>query len=228
MTTKAKKAGSKAGNQYGTFKVKYCSLNQARFIEKLLNERVHDMTINPNEVNIKHASRIIDELLKCPKRPEAIVPISEKQLSFLDLLLQSRQGAENYKSDYLRENKLVSVHELNKDQATTFINTLLTLPKIVKQIQVEVGAYRHNGVIYSVRKGRQSGNIHAFTFNQETKTWDYARGIVYELQPNERLTRIEAIAFGSLTGTCVHCGATLTQRKSVLNGMGAVCESKYN
>lgn len=227
MQTKPKRAGSKAGNQYGTFKVKYASHSQAKFIERLLNERVHTMEINPFEVNIKHASRIIDELLKCEKKPAFIAPISEKQLSFIDLLLKTRQGADYVTYSYLRSLKLTSIHTLNKDQTSDLINALTALPKIVREI-VEVGAYRHNGVIYSVRKGRQSGNTHAFTFNHETKKWEFARGVLYELSANERLTLSEASEFGVLTGTCVHCGATLTQRKSVVAGMGRICASKYN
>lgn len=224
---KSKTAGSKAGNQYGTFKVRFCSQSQARFIERLLGERIHNLDIkNPNEVNVKHASRIIDELLKCPKKPEYVAPISDKQTSFLDLLFKSRQGADTITNSYLKSLNLDSIFALNKDQATNLISALNQQPKIVRTI-VDVGAYKHDGVIYSVRKGRESGNTHAFSFNFQTKKWEFARGVIYELVDTERLSLVEAIQFGVLTGTCVHCGATLTQRKSVLQGIGPVCAKKY-
>lgn len=225
---KGKKAGSKAGNQYGTFKVKFCSPSQGKFIERLLNERVHEFNItNPYQVNIKHASRIIEQLLACPKKLELIPPISEKQISFIDLLFKTRQGADYETYNYLRNSKLKSIHELNKDQASDLITKLQSLPKIVLE-PAEVGAYNFNGEIISVRKGRQSGNTHAFRFNHETKQWEFARGVVYQIRPEMKLTLSQASQFGVLTGTCVHCGVTLTQRKSVIAGMGRVCASKYS
>ena len=226
--TVAKRAGSKAGNQYGTFKVKYCSPAQSRFIERLLNERIHEFNITDvTQINIKHASRIIEQLLQCPKKPQNISPISEKQISFMDLLFKTRQGAVGLTNQVTESLNLKTIYDMNKDQATDLIDKLTQLPKIVREL-VEVGAYKHNGVIYSVRRGRQSGRTHAFTFNFQTKSWEFARGVLYELESHERLTLSEASQFGVLTGTCVHCGVTLTQRKSVIAGMGKVCASKYN
>ena len=225
---KGKKAGSKAGNRYGTFKVKFCSPSQGRFIERLLNERIHEFTItNPYEVNLKHASRIIDQLLQCPKKAEFVSPISDKQISFIDLLTKTRMGATDFIATYVASVNKQSIHELTKDEAGNMLDTLTRLPKITREV-VEVGAYMHNGVIYSVRRGRQSGNTHAFSFNHDTKQWEYAKGVLFDLVPSERLSLSQASEFGVLTGTCVHCGATLTQRKSVVAGMGRVCASKYN
>jgi len=227
-TTTGKPAGSKAGNQYGTFKVHYCSPAQARFIARLLEERVHDFKItDATRVNKKHATRIIDQLLNCPKK--YIEPITEKQLSYADLLLKTRIGADAILKACLHLSKVNTIYELDRDHAKKMIDSLVTLPKIqVAEPDLEVGAYRHNDQIFSVRKSRESGRLHAYVFNLVTKKWEFARGLVYEIKPEERLTLAQAMQFGASTGFCVHCGRTLTVQKSVVAGMGRVCASKYH
>ena len=230
MTTisKGKPAGAKAGNQYGTFKVHYCSPAQARFIARLLNERVHDFQIgDATRVNKKHATRIIDQLLKCPKK--VIDPVSEKQLSYLDLLIKTRSGADQYTDLFLQAEKKSAIFSLDRDQAKKLIDQLVRLPKAQQsEVAIEVGAYLHDGVVYSVRRNSGSGRLHAFSFDADRKQWIFARDIVYQIKPEERLTLAQASQFGASTGYCVHCGRTLTVQKSVVAGMGRVCASKYH
>ena len=105
MTTieNKKPAGSRASNGYGEFKVIPCSPAQARFIQRLLDERVHEFQIeNASLINKKHASRIIEQLLACPKKPEAIKPISEKQISYIYLLLVARKNGHVLLDNQLR------------------------------------------------------------------------------------------------------------------------------
>ena len=193
----------------------------------MLDERIHDFKIeNPNFVNKKHASRIIEQLLKCPKKPQFVTPISEKQISFINLCMQTRENASQIIDSYCTYRNVDVIYKLNKDNATELIGMLKNLPYMQRQ-EIEVGAYKMNETYYSVRKGRESGRNHAYAFDFETKSWQFARGVVYQLKPEMRLTLSEASSFGILTGTCVHCGATLTQRKSVVAGMGRVCASKY-
>ena len=224
--TKGKPAGAPASNQYGEFQVKYCSPAQARFIQRLLDERVHDFQISDAKtVNKKHASRIIEQLLKCPKKPEAIEPISEKQLSYIDALVQTREGASTI------VNSFGSVYRLDKDKARELIDTLVLLQykkQATPEEKLEVGAYLHDGVIYSIRKNSSSGRLHAFTFDHDLKAWSYARGIVNQIKPEERLTLAQASQFGAQTGCCVHCRRTLTVQKSIVAGMGKICASRYN
>lgn len=222
--TKGKPAGAPASNQYGEFQVKYCSPAQARFIQRLLDERVHDFQISDAKtVNKKHASRIIEQLLQCSKKPEAIEPISEKQLSYIDALVQTREGASEI------VNSFGSIYRLDKDKARDLIDSLVLLQyKQQAEPEIEVGAYLHDGVIYSVRKNSGSGRLHAFTFDHDLKAWSYARGIVNKIKKEERLTLAQASKFGAQTGCCVHCGRTLTVQKSIVAGMGKICASRYN
>jgi len=227
--TKGKPAGAPASNQYGEFQVKYCSPAQARFIQRLLDERVHDFQISDAKtVNKKHASRIIEQLLQCSKKPEAIEPISEKQLSYIDALTKTRSGADDFIALYLKSCNSDSIFKLDKDQGVSLINGLVLLHYMQKsEPQIEVGAYLHDGIIYSVRKNSGSGRLHAFTFDHDLKAWSYARGIVNKIKKEERLTLAQASKFGAQTGCCVHCGRTLTVQKSIVAGMGKICASRY-
>jgi len=226
---RGKPAGAPASNQYGEFAVKYCSPAQARFIQRLLDERVHEFEItNASKVNKKHASRIIKALLQCPKKPEAITPISEKQLSYIDALTQTRAGADEFIDLFLKSCNSDSIFKLDKDQGVSLINGLVLLHyKQKSEPQIEVGAYLHDGIIYSIRKNAGSGRLHAFTYDDRLKAWTFAKGMVHEIKPEERLTLAQASKFGAQTGCCVHCQRTLTVQKSIVAGMGKVCASRY-
>lgn len=54
----------------------------------------------------------------------------------------------------------------------------------------------------------------------------YAPGMVMRLQPEDRLTKEQAKAFGALYGTCVRCGRTLTLEESIERMMGKTCFGK--
>ena len=225
----AKLAGSGAGNQYGTFEVKYCSPAQARFIQRLLDERIHEFEItDANMINKKHASRIIEQLLKCPKKLEAIKPISEKQISFLELLTKSRVGAERITQNAFDKYEIDSLFKLNADQASELINYLVTQPKIPAPIEVTVGAYRKDGIFYSVRKVRDKEALYVLQYDPNTKEWIRNFKMLYTLKTTDRLSLSDASAFGVATGTCVHCGRSLTLQKSVVAGMGKWCATHYN
>jgi len=226
---KGKPAGSPASNGYGEFQVHYCSPAQARFIARLLEERVHDFEIeNPDQVNKKHASRIIEQLLACPKKPEAIKPISEKQISYIDLLSKARKGGENIVQLALIYDRVSSVHQLNGDQAKKLIDRLLIQPKALPPITVTVGAYKIGDVYYSIRKVRDSDALYCLRYNSDIKAWDKDQKAIYDLKPENRLSLSDASAFGIATGTCVHCARTLTLQKSVVAGMGKWCAQHYS
>ena len=232
MTTtinKGKPAGSKASNGYGEFQVHYCSPAQARFIARLLEERVHEFEIeNAEHVNKKHASRIIEQLLACPKKPEAIKPISEKQISYIDLLVKSRKGGESLLQLALLYDHVSSVHQFNGDQAKKLIDRLLIQPKALPPITVTVGAYKIGEIFYSVRKIRDREVLYALRYNPDLKAWEKDPKAIYDLKPENRLTLSDASAFGIATGTCVHCARTLTLQKSVVAGMGKWCAQHYS
>jgi len=227
-TTKGKPAGSRAGNKYGNdFKVQYCSPAQSRFIQQLLDSRIHLFEIaDATQINKKHASRIIEQLLTCPKKVEDY--ISDKQLSYIDLLLLSRNNAKNVIESAILANRVDSIHKLTRDQAKTLITRLVTLEKVAPPSDVTVGAYKVGDIYYSVRKRRESERLYVVQYDPINKAWINNFKVLTTLTQANRLSLSDASAFGIATGTCVHCGRTLTLQKSVVAGMGKWCASHYN
>jgi len=231
MTTieNKKPAGSRASNGYGEFKVIPCSPAQARFIQRLLDERVHEFQIeNASLINKKHASRIIETLLACPKKPESINPASDKQVAFITSLIEQKATGYLTVHRYLCDAKVKTTNELDRDIARKLITHLTALPDKPRPILVTVGAYKKDGIYYSIRKVRDSEALYALEYVPSTKEWTKNRSIIRQLVPEDRLTLSDASAFGVATGTCVHCGRTLTLQKSVVAGMGKWCASHYN
>ena len=223
-----KPAGSRAGNKYGNnFKVQYCSPAQSRFIQQLLDARIHQFEItDATQINKKHASRIIEQLLACPKKVEDF--ISDKQVSFIDLLLIGRDGAKSIVDLYLQNVNTDSIYKLTRDQAKVLITNLVQLPKAIAPINVTVGAYRVGDIYYSVRKYRDSERLYALQYDPDNKVWNKNFKVLTTLTQANRLSLSDASAFGIATGTCVHCHRTLTLQKSVVAGMGKWCATHYN
>lgn len=224
-----KPAGAPASNQYGQFAVHYASPAQQRYIAKLLSERDHTLTdVDPATVNLKHASDIIDSLLKFPLKSEFVVRASDKQVSFIESLVQSKVDGQTRLDRYLSDMSITSVGQLTSVTARKVIDGLLQLPSIPRDVQVDVGAYAYDGVLYSVRKARESGKLHAYHWSSASNKWEYSGNIKYDLRPEHRLSLADAMDFGIQTGTCVHCGRTLTDKDSVRYGMGSTCRKKYH
>ncbi len=120
-------------------------------------------------------------------------------------------------------------------------------PVPAAKLVLEDGMYRMDGTIYKVQHAvHGSGNQYAkelirteaveasagsFQYGPiEAKpagfTFAYAQGAVSKLRPEHRMTLEEAKAFGALYGVCCVCGATLTDEKSIANGIGPVCEGR--
>lgn len=95
----------------------------------------------------------------------------------------------------------------------------------------ELGMYRDaNGVIFRVKRSRESGNLYAMRFVPEAQTkserFVYERGGIYRLTPEMRMSVHEAQLVGVQFGICCVCGAELTATESVANGIGPVCAGR--
>lgn len=56
--------------------------------------------------------------------------------------------------------------------------------------------------------------------------WDMARGVVYKLRPEDKLTGEQAAEFGQLYGICMYCWSELTDERSIEVGYGPICANK--
>lgn len=95
----------------------------------------------------------------------------------------------------------------------------------------ELGMYRNaEGVMFRVKRSRQSGNLYAMRFVPEAQAkadrFVYERGGVFRLSADMRMTVEQAQLVGVQFGICCVCGAELTATESVANGIGPVCAKR--
>lgn len=232
MTTTAHRtAGSRGGNQYGEYKVRYASEKQVMFIQTLLSQKAHNEgEINFSTLNVQGATDLIKKLLTLPLREGYVIAPSEKQINFVKKLSQDKQGGIELLTNVLREQKVKAVEELSKQVVSGLINTLLAKEDTPVTI-TEVGAYLYEGEIYSIRLGVESRKWQVWSYSDEQKKYvrdESLLPLLKKIQPEHRLTLEQAINRSVQTGACCHCGRTLTLLKSVASGMGAVCAKKYH
>lgn len=230
MTTTHRKAGSRGGNQYGAYKVRYASERQQAFIKKLLDTKQHSFG-NPDltTINVQGATELISNLLKCSDKKGFERRITSAQLNFLMSLVGSKPQGEEKLRNALAKDNAKDVAELLFSTAQFLIEDIKQSPD--KQIVItNVGAYRYLGVVYSIRRGKESGKLQVWSLNPLLNKWTFdAKNykVLYELLPEHRLTLNEAVNASAQTGSCVHCGRTLSKLTSVAMGMGKICASKY-
>lgn len=211
---------------FGNQVVRGLTDRQANFITKLLNERIFDESKIPvgadNSINLHHARRVIEYLLSCPKNQNVIVPATEKQIAFAKSLIAKRVGGKDYEN--------VDLLTIDRAEVSAIIDTLVNLP-IKESLVLEVGAYRHKDIVYSVRKNVDNERRYAVTWiadvSGEFKWSERDYKIVHDINARERLSLKEAMEWGSQSGSCCHCGRPLTDPKSVATGIGAYCAKKY-
>jgi hypothetical protein len=231
QTTSHRKAGTRGGNQYGEYKVRYASPRQVQFIKTLFETKQHSLS-EPNweQLNVQGATELISALLKLPNREDRKRYISSKQENFLLHLVAIKEEGEQLLQASLLQEGVKDSSNLSFAIAQILIDTLVKAD--VKSIKfTEAGAYRINDTIFSIRKGRQSNKWQVWSFDSVSGRWfldSKNYGLLFEIKAENRLSLKEAIQHSALTGYCVNCGRTLTLASSVLKGMGRVCESKYS
>lgn len=223
MTTRTAYRGLAVGQYNGTGFVRGATSKQAAYISRLLNERIHDLPYKSgNEVNIRHASRIIDHLLECPVKPTAAAPTgerlaTEKQLAFIDKLLAER--------GYGNRTEVPTAK-----RASEIIDTLLAAPPVKKApaAELEAAIYLMGDVVVKVQRAvHGSGNMYAKRLDPATGRFEYEAGLIRKITPAMRMTLEQAKEFGAIYGVCCNCGRTLTNEDSIEAGIGPVCAGKF-
>jgi hypothetical protein len=107
--------------------------------------------------------------------------------------------------------------------------------------EVTDGMYRTpDGDVYKVQIAKQgSGRLYAkkLVAREEPKTqangkvitheFAYETGAISRLTADMKMTLDEAQEWGRLYGTCCRCGAALTDEKSIADGIGPICKSRF-
>ncbi len=100
---------------------------------------------------------------------------------------------------------------------------------------LEAGFYSMDSQIYKVQANLAGTRKYAKVLlvgeiaDGEFKgSWDYesAKGAIYHLRPEMKLSESEAAAFGKLYGICCICSARLTNEKSIERGIGPICAGR--
>lgn len=171
-------------------------------------------------VSKTRASSLIDVLQRQPTLAAADVPASPKQLDFLRSLIV-RKGYT------LHEDKIAKLSRRDVSELIDLLKGLVDqLRKSAPAKAADEGMYRLNGEIYKVQIAvHGSGRPYAKKLVETNGDWEFvvAPGAVYRLTADHKMTLDEAKEFGKLYGACCVCGRTLTDERSIAEGIGPRC-----
>lgn len=141
---------------------------------------------------------------------------SIKQVGFINTLVSER----------LHEQE-IDFANLTSAEASELIARLLRAPFRGAGV-LEVGMYRvANGDIYRVQPSRETGNLYAKKLDVIANSFAYEQGAIRKLKASDKMTLQQAKEWGMETGICCACGAFLTDERSVAEGIGPVCATRF-
>lgn len=165
--------------------------------------------------------------------PQAIrYPATEAQIARLIKALTERIEDPQASLDAI---KWVNEHRLSGSLVSAKITEYEAKPKVREAFShsttsgdLEVGMYRVDGEIYKVQMSQgyygSAGRLYAKHLTEEG--FQYAPGAIRKIRANHRMTLEEAKEYGRITNTCCVCGRTLTNEKSMAEGIGPKCSGK--
>lgn len=144
-------------------------------------------------------------------------PASERQVAYITTLISERGYPEP-----------VDIDTLTSKSASELITKLMAMPKLGRGSAKTLaqGMYHFEGEIYRLKESRETGRLYAKRLTIDHK-FEYAPGIAFRLTSDDKMTLEQAKAYGVETGICCVCGAFLTDERSVREGIGPICASKY-
>lgn len=167
-----------------------------------------------------------------------VMAATEKQLSFIKSLAKQILG-----TDELANQFIVKLHEDGALQSRMLVsgvideliakrNGMITAARPMYATSLEPGMYKTaDGTIYKVQVAPSTGRTYAKKLIPPTEfganaEFVYAPGAMRGLLPEQRMTLEEAKEWGCAFGTCICCGRTLTDERSIAAGIGPVCARK--
>lgn len=186
---------------------------------------------NIESMSLRGARDLIDRLLACPELPKASVPVSlatEKQLSFIDSLISSKECPEGSREWFDAKRS-----EITRDSAKAMIERLLKLAnKTVKNEQtgnaIPNGRYAIENAdgelrFYHIRTSK-AGRQYVCVMASDNEIYlKNGRSIIAEIAKDAESAMLR---YGREIGACGHCGRTLTDESSREAGIGPICASK--
>jgi Family of unknown function (DUF6011) len=218
---------------------KLMTLAQATLMKRLVAERdpAHPTVKSANlalsaavSCSARMASKLIDDLMLIPRtvsvpRPNKfsgtcrvchgpvaagagqIVKVDGKwRTQHLDGGCLSAEDAAKMEADKVTEPGLYKLQEISAEGVTT--------------------------TVFRVRKSRSSTRLYAerIIVDAESKAvrFAYHGKAIHLLSKHDRLTWAEARDFGAAYGSCIACGRTLSDARSLVQGYGATCAGHYS
>lgn len=243
-------AGARAGNQYGTFQVKYASDRQQAFIQRLFREKdTSKATARASEIieqarpyvadgkiNKKHASALIDCLMGCPDLPKAAQKAAPRKLNKFGgrcIKCQNYVAAEQgWLTKDPKTDKWASEHKNGECPAKA---APIELPEVPAGRFAIVGGdgtvdfYQidrpdkgkwKDYIFLSLLLGSTDGFNRSAIKNPKAKATIMGKIQAAGIEESARL-------FGQKTNRCGHCLADLTNPQSRAAGYGGTCAAKH-
>lgn len=160
--------------------------------------------------------------------------ITDRQLELLQRLVREDTKDFQLLGDDSRE-WLQNLNSLDRQRASDLISAVLALPSKQKleaksqtgsHITVGEGFYLHLNQVVRAKASNGTGRLYATVLDPETGRSEYARGRVFQLRPEMKLTLEQAAKLGAKWHRCAICGTELTDPDSVERGIGPYCAKK--
>lgn len=197
--------------------------------------RTLDAILSDQEVSKGRASRLIEVILRQPKKVVApIDPIpaagpapSDAQIRFIQTLAEENgEDVPAVRTKAEASDEITRLIRAREDRQKAGRKPANAGSRIS-----EDGMYRtQDGTIYKVQIAKNgSGRLYAKKLTEGPDGWSFviAKGAVYRLRATDKMTREQAQEFGRLYGVCCRCGADLTDEKSIAEGIGPICGDRF-
>lgn len=200
-----------------------------------MNSTLTQTHASPKQLNF--LTRLLDEATEMLRERDGLTGRSEAEGIIENHIFPMRPDASSLKAEVSQD---IDTAMDNNRQLRRQIATLKETGRALGDLPeakdepaefVTEGMYQADGRIYKVLPSRSGNGRHyakELVGESETGyTFVYAKGAMYRIRPEHRMTAEQAAEWGRLTGTCVCCGALLTDPKSVRDGIGPVCAKKH-
>jgi hypothetical protein len=148
-------------------------------------------------------------------------PASAKQLYWINKLVDEKNISEIDRSDIHAD---LDAGILTTKSAGVWLDLLFGASnRPVAGAVTEPGFYRHDGNVYVVVLGKNSGRLYAKKVTAYGFDFDAAKGVFRSLKADAKMTVDEIRAFGCETGICANCAAELSDPISIFVGLGPTC-----
>lgn len=169
-------------------------------------------------------------------------PMTGKQRTYLATLLDERTWTGRLDAYGTRLLLAYKTGKISKPGATRLIDRLKDCPRTQaaqtalhsgsSEMEAEVGYYLFNDEVVHVERSKANPERHIArrmvppTHKGDRGRWVYTRGLVWRLKAEHRLTDEQARTLSRQYGVCILCGNTLSDPKSVEQGIGPHCARK--